>query len=243
MFDRAEFEARKMRKRAELGKDKNLQKQALEFVANADKYDYAYMQSWLGLPIIQLPEDILITQEIFWADQPDVVIETGVAWGGSIVLHASLMELSGRGRVLGVDKVLPPHLRSDIMKFPFSKRIHLIEGDSASETVIEAIKAEICETDKVAVFLDSNHTHDHVLAELRVYGQLVTKGQHMTVYATAIERMPKSIHRPRPWAPGSSPMTAINAFLQESDRFLVDGNWDDRTLVSYAPRGRLLCVK
>lgn len=232
-----------MQHRAELGRDESLQKQALELVVSANKYEYAYMQSWLGMPIIQLPEDILITQEIFWADKPDVVIETGVAWGGSVVLHASLMELAGNGKVLAVDQVLPTHLRAEIMKFPFSRRIHLIEGDSASACVFETIKAEIRTADKVAVFLDSNHSHDHVLAELRSLGKLVTKGQHLTVYATAIEKMPKSTHRTRPWAPGANPMTAIDAYLQESDRFIIDNDWDNRSLVSYAPKGRLLCVR
>lgn len=159
------------------------------------------------------------------------------------MLHASLMELAGKGKVLAVDRVLPPHLRAEIMKFPFSHRIHLIEGDSASNTALELVKREISPADKVAVFLDSNHAHDHVLAELRAYGALVTKGQHMTVYATAIERLPVSNQKSRPWAPGSNPMTALEVFLRESDRFVVDNAWEDRALVSYAPRGRLLCVK
>lgn len=243
MFDRTEFEAFKLRCGLEMGGDEKLQQQALEFVVSAQRYDYAYMRTWLGMPIIQLPEDILITQEIFWADKPDIVIETGIAWGGSVILHASLMELAGNGKVLGIDKVLPVHVRDELMKYPFSRRIHLIEGDSASEEVFEAVKAEIGLADKISVFLDSNHTHEHVLSELRSFGKLVTKGQHLTVYATAIENMPKSTQRPRPWAPGASPMTAIAAYFAETDRFIIDEGFDNTSLVSYVPKGRLLCIK
>lgn len=243
MFNRSEFEAEKQNQVAEMIKDKGLQKRAVEFLVDSDKYGYAYQQSWLGMPIIQLPEDIIATQELFWADQPDVVVETGVAWGGSVVLHASLMELAGKGKVVAVDRVLPPHLRADIMKFPFSHRIHLIEGDSIDKAVIKAVGAEVRPFDRVAVFLDSNHSHDHVLAELRAYGNLVTKGQHLTVYATGIERMPVSKHRPRPWGPGANPMTALESYIGETDRFVVDEVLDRKALISFVPRGRLLCVK
>jgi cephalosporin hydroxylase len=109
------------------------------------------------------------------------------------------MELAGNGKVVAVERVLPFHVRVDNMKFSFSHRIHLIEGDSIDSEVVEAVKSEIGSSDKVAVFLDSSHSHDQVLAELRVYAGLVTKGQHVTVYATAIEQLPTANHRPRPW--------------------------------------------
>lgn len=243
MFNRSEFEVAKRQQVREMAKDKELKKHAFELLADSDKYGYAYQQTWLGMPIIQLPEDIIATQELFWADQPDVVIETGVAWGGSVVLHASLMDLAGKGRVVAVDRALPPHLRADIMKYPFSHRIHLIEGNSVDMTVIKTVGSKIEPSDRVAVFLDSDHSHDHVLAELRAYGGLVTKGQHLTVYATAIEQMPIAKHRPRPWRPGANPMTALKAYMEETDRFVVDKVWDRKSLVSFAPRGRLLCVK
>lgn len=243
MFNRSEFEVSKQQHAKEMAKDEELQRHANELVIESDKYAYAYQQTWLGVPIIQLPEDIIATQELFWADQPDVVIETGVAWGGSVVLHASLMELAGKGKVLAIDRTLPAHLREDIMKFPFSRRIHMIEGDSVDEAVIQAVKSEIAPSDRVAVFLDSNHSHDHVLAELRAYGSLVSKGQHLTVYATAIERMPLSRHRPRPWGPGSNPMTALEAYLEETDRFVVDAICDRKSLLTFVPHGRLLCVQ
>jgi cephalosporin hydroxylase len=243
MFNRPEFEASKARQAIHMADDQALKSSAFEFVTAADKYDYAYQQTWLGMPIIQLPEDILVTQELFWADRPDVVIETGVAWGGSVVLHASLMELAGKGKVIAIDQVLPPNLRADIMKFSFSHRIQLIEGSSENQDVADAVKAQIGAPDRVAVFLDSNHSHEHVLAELRLYGSLVSKGQHLTVYATAIARMPVSTHRPRPWGPEANPMTALQAYLNETDRFVVDAICERKSLVSFAPQGRLLCVK
>jgi cephalosporin hydroxylase len=243
MFNLTDFDAQKWQQIRGIENDKALHKQALEFILESDKHGYAYWQSWLGMPIIQLPEDIITTQEIFWADKPDVVIETGVAWGGSVVLHASLMELVGKGKVVAVDRVLPTHLREAIMKFPFSHRIHLIEGDSIDKDVVDAVRSEICSADQVAVFLDSDHRHDHVLAELRSYGELVTKGQHLTAYATRIEQMPFSKHRPRPWGPGNNPMTALKFYMSETDRFVVDLAYARKTVISFVPEGRLICVK
>jgi cephalosporin hydroxylase len=243
MFIRSKFDIAKLAQAIEMSKDNALQKDALELIFDADKYAYAYQQTWLGMPIIQLPEDIVTTQELFWADKPEIIVETGIAWGGSIVLHASLMELAGKGKVIAVDKVLPPHLTADIMKFSFSHRIHLVEGNSIDPSVVATVQSEIKNSNRVSVFLDSNHTHEHVLAELRAYGPLVTKGQHLTVYATAIENLPISKHRPRSWAPGDNPMTAIEAYMAETDRFTVDENINNKSLISFAPRGRLLCVK
>lgn len=243
MFNRSEFEAAKRQQVMEMSKDKALQKRTDEFLVDSDKYGYAYQRTWLGMPIIQLPEDIIANQELFWLDRPDAVIETGVAWGGSVVLHASLMELAGKGKVVAIDRILPPHLRADIMKFPFSHRINLIEGNSVDVTVIETVRSKINPAERVAVFLDADHSHEHVLAELRAYSPFVTKGQHLTVYATAIEKISASKDRPRPWGPGANPMTAIETYMSETDRFVIDEDWDRKSLVTFAPRGRLLCVK
>lgn len=243
MFNLTEFESQKLQQIKGMAGDKSLYKQALDLIIDSDKHGYAYLQTWLGMPIIQLPEDIINTQEMFWTDQPDVVLATGIAWGGSIVLYASLMELAGKGNVVAVDRILPAHIKKAIMKFPFSHRIHLIEGDSVDSKVINEVKSKICPSDKVSVFLDSDHTHDHVLAELRAYGEMVTKGQHLTVYATRIEEMPYSKHRPRPWGRGNNPMTALKLYLSENDRFIIDRNYSERTLISFAPDGHIKCVK
>lgn len=243
MFNLTEFEFQRRQKINLMATAYELHSQALKLLVESDKYNYAYWPTWLGVPIIQLPEDIITTQEIFWADLPDVVIETGVAWGGSILMHASLMELAGKGSVIAIDRVLPEHLKKVIMQFPFSNRIQLIEGDSIDRSVIDRVRAEIKSSDSVAAFLDSDHTHDHVLSELRAYGDMVTKGQHLTVYATRIEEMPPSEHRPRPWGPGNNPMTAVKAYLVENDRFVIDEFYAAKSFLTFAPSGRLVCVK
>lgn len=243
MFNLTDFELQKTQQIDLMAKDVRLHGQALELIIESDKYGYAYWPTWLGVPIIQLPEDIITTQEIFWADLPDVIIETGIAWGGSVILHASLMELAGKGRVIAIDRVMPNHVREAIMKFPFSKRIHLIQGDSVDRRVIEEVKSKINPSDATAVCLDSDHSHDHVLAELHAYGELVTIGQHLTVYATRIEEMPVSQHRPRSWGPGNNPMTAVRSYLVEGNRFVIDELYSRKSFLSFAPEGRLLCVK
>jgi cephalosporin hydroxylase len=243
MFIRPEFDADIQARAQAMSRDEALQSIALSFVAASDKYNYAHQQSWLGLPLVQLPEDILVNQQIFWADRPDVVVESGVAWGGSVVFHASLMALAGKGRVLAIDKFIPEHVRIEIMKFPFSERITLIEGDSVSHDVVGRVRREIAKGDKVAAFLDSNHCQSHVLSELRAYAPMVTKGQHLTVYATAIESLPENMHRPRPWGHGNNPLTALRQFLAETNRFIIDPQLATKELVTFAPQGRLLCVK
>jgi cephalosporin hydroxylase len=145
--------------------------------------------------------------------------------------------------VVAVDRILPAHIKKAIMKFPFSHRIHLIEGDSVDAKVINEVKSKIYPSDKVSVFLDSDHTHDHVLAELHAYGDMVTKGQHLTLYATRIEEMPYSKHRPRPWGQGNNPMTALKLYLSENDRFIIDRYYSQRALISFASDGYVKCVK
>ena len=242
MFDRKSFEIDKKSNVASMGASECLREQAEQLIINSDRFGYAYHRTWLGVPVIQLPEDVLLNQELFWKTKPNLVIETGVAWGGSIVLHASLMELNGTGRVIGIDRFIPDHIRDEIMKFGFSNRITLLECDSISRETFEKVAKLISVDDKVSVFLDSNHTHDHVLAELLGYSRFVSKDQYMSVYATAIEWMPKSEHRPRPWGPGNSPMTAIREFLKMSDRFVIDAEEKDKSLVSFSAGGRLRCV-
>jgi len=238
MFNRRELEEANAAKMSQMACDKALYQSAMDLLVRSDRYRYAYQFTWLGMPIIQLPQDILVTQEIFWRTQPDVVIETGIAWGGSVILHASLMELrGGAGRVVAVDQVLLPHIRERIMSYPFSHRIELLEGNSADPRIVAKVRGSVRTTERVAAFLDSNHTHSHVLAELHSYAPLVTVGQYLTVYATAIEQIPAS--RPRPWGLGNNPWTAVEAFCKEDDRFTIDVDVDVKVLGSFAPRGRL----
>lgn len=244
MFDREGFEQSKLRNARSQFDDENMRKLAMDFVIESDKHNYGYQWTWLGMPIIQLPPDIIATQEIIWQNKPDVIIETGIAWGGSIVFYASILQLLGKGRVIGVDVVLPEKNRQAIMKYDFSaERIELHQGSSTDSSIVEAIKSQIKPGEKVMVVLDSNHTHEHVLDELRIYGPLVSEGQYMVVADTVIEYLPPHKERLRDWGPGNNPLSALKQYLTETDRFEIDLDIDAKVLTSFTPSGYLKCLK
>ncbi|MGH6792544.1 MAG: cephalosporin hydroxylase family protein [Methyloceanibacter sp.] len=243
MFDRETFDKDKRRNGEAQSKDAGLREIARRFLIESDKYNYSYQWTWLGLPIIQMPEDIVATQEIIWATKPDVIIETGVAWGGSIILYASLLQLIGKGEVVGIDLNLMDHVRDQIMNYPFSDRITLYKGSSTDPDIVTKVTSHIGPDQSVMVLLDSNHTHQHVLDELRVYAPLVTKGQYLIVSDTIVEDIPVQSHRPRPWGPGNNPKTALMAYLRESSRFASDKYLDSKLLLTYSHGGYIICVK
>lgn len=243
MFDRAKLENEKMETAVSQMKDVELQKMALDFVVASDRHGYAYQWTWLGLPMIQLPADIVATQEIIWKTQPDVIIETGVAWGGSMLMYASLMQLYGKGKVIGIDLNLYDHVADQIMSYPFSNRIQLLKGSSTDEGIISKVRSMIPTGAKVMVILDSNHTHEHVLDELRVYAPMITKDQYLIVSDTVVEDIPPQSHRPRPWGPGNNPKTALIQYLKEVDRFEVDAYVNDKLLTTFCPMGYVKCIK
>lgn len=243
MFDRPAFEIENRQQASAQHDDCDLQRKALDLLIQSDKYGYTYHWTWLGLPIIQLPPDINATQEIIWQNKPDVIIETGIAWGGSVVMYASIQQLVGKGKTIAVDRVLPQKNIDAIMGYPFSDRIHLLHGSSTDPEIIEAISAMIEPDDSVMVLLDSNHTHDHVLAELRLYGPLVSPGQYLIVSDTIIEDIPVQEHRARPWGPGNNPKTALQEYLRESDRFEEDTYINEKLLTTFTPNGYMKCIK
>jgi cephalosporin hydroxylase len=215
-----------------------------EWFRVASRYEYSYHFTWLGRPIIQFPQDILALQEIVWNVKPRVIIETGVARGGSLILHASLLELLGEdGFTVGVDVDIRPHNRSAIEQHSLARRIRLVQGSSVAPGVVTEIRNIVAGRDPVLVILDSNHTHEHVLAELRTYAPLVSKGSYLVVLDTIIEHMPGSFSAGRPWGPGNNPATALRDFLQSTDRFEVDRAIERRLLITVAPGGYLRCVK
>ncbi len=244
--DRKEFEAHKVQQCKALGADEATFQQAVDTVVELDKYDYAYLWSWLGLPIIQMPADVVVTQEVIWAAKPDVIVETGIARGGSMIFLASMMQLLGRGKVVGVDIDIRAHNRSSIEAHPLSERVVLIEGPSTSVEVMDKVRAEIPAGAKVMVILDSDHSRDHVLDELRHYGPLVTAGQYLVVADTLLGRIrpdqtPKK--RSAVWEPGNEPLTAARTYLTETDRFEVDEIVNGKLVISSSPGGYLKCVK
>ncbi|NCQ55968.1 cephalosporin hydroxylase, partial [Candidatus Parcubacteria bacterium] len=180
--------------------------------------------------------------EIIWETRPDVIIETGIAWGGSVVLYASILELIGKGEVYAIDTVLPQHNIDDIKKYNFSNRINLFQGSSTDRKIVENISKKIKPTDRVMVLLDSNHTHEHVYNELQAWSRFVTPGNYLIVSDTVIEEISEQTHRPRPWGAGDNPMTAVNKFLSENNRFTQNNLHNQKALTSYTRNGYLKCI-
>lgn len=223
--------------------DAKYKKAGLDFVHAISDSNYAYNFQWLGRPIIQLPQDMMAIQEIIWDIKPDLIIETGIAHGGSLIFSASILELIGHGEVLGVDIDIRAHNKRAIEKHPMFKRVTMFEGSSVEEGVIARVKKFSKDKKNVLVILDSNHTHDHVLSELLAYGSLVTKGSYCIVLDTLIEDIPDKFHIDREWGVGNNPKTAVWEFLESNDRFEIDKGIENKLLVTVAPDGYLKCVK
>jgi len=232
----------------------NEQNQDLRRIANAfmnasTKPKYSYNFSWLGRPIIQYPQDILAMQELIWSVQPDLIIETGIAHGGSLIFFASMLELNAAcggpndGEVLGVDVDIRAHNREAIEAHPMFKRISMIQGSSIAPEIIAQVQNKAKCKQRVLVSLDSFHTHDHVLAELQAYAPLTSVDSYCVVFDTIIEDMPDDMHPDRPWGPGNNPKTALLEFLKTNPEFESDKQVDHKLLMSVAPDGYLKRVK
>ncbi len=224
------------------GQNETLKGLARDFFNESARHKYSYHFSWMGRPIIQLPQDMMAMQELIWSIKPDLVIECGIAHGGSIIYYASLLELQGHGEVLGIDRDIRPHNRQAIESHPMFKRISMIEGSSVDLDVVEQVRA-LAEGKKVILVLDSNHTHEHVLAELRLYAPLVSLGSYCVVMDTVVEDMPADAFPDRPWGPGDNPKTAVWAYLEENGDFEIDQQMNDKLLISVAPDGYLRRVR
>ena len=215
--------------------------------ANAKKYSYHF--EWLGRPIIQYPQDMIAMQELIWSIQPDLIIETGIAHGGSLIFSASMLELNAacggpaNAEVLGVDIDIRAHNREAIEAHPMSKRISMFQGSSIALEIVEQVKAKAAGKQSVLVCLDSNHTHDHVLAELCAYAPLVTLNSYCIVFDTLIDDMPASMFSDRPWGPGNNPKTAVREYLKSHPEFEIDKQMDHKLLISVAPDGFLKRVR
>ena len=243
MFDRAAFEIEKAQEIQKALGDPELLRKGRDFLIHSDRYKYGYYWTWMGLPIIQMPEDIVLTQEIMWETKPDFVIEAGIAWGGSLALYAAFQEIQGFGKVIGIDVTIPAHNREAILGTPVSHRISLVEGSSSDPEIYDQIVAQIPDGSNILLVLDSNHTHEHVLAELKLWSPLLQKGNYIIVSDTVVEVIPEQTHRARPWGHGNNPMTAVEEFLRTDDRFSVKNQYSDRAFASFNPSGYLVCTK
>ncbi len=207
-------------------------------------HQYTYNFDWMGVPIIQTPQDMVAIQEIIWKTKPDLIIEMGVARGGSLIFHASMSKLmSNNARVVGVDIDIRPHNRQVIEEHPLGDMITLIQGSSIDISTFEQVKKHVKPTDKVMVLLDSNHTHEHVLKELELYSPLVSKGCYLVVLDTIVEDVPDALSKDRPWGKGNNPKTAVHEFLKSSDRFEIDDFIHKKLVITCAPDGYLKCLK
>jgi cephalosporin hydroxylase len=227
-----------------LAADRDVQALSRVWVREVTRYRYSYNFTWMGRPIIQTPQDMVALQEVVWRTRPDVIVETGIAHGGSLIYHASLMELlGGNGRVIGVDVEIRPHNRVEIENHSMARRITLIEGSSVDTTVLQRVINSIASEQRVMVILDSNHTLEHVQRELEMYSPMVTKGCYLVVFDTLLEDMPADLQGSRPWGPGNGPKTAVHRFLKSNDRFEIDHDIEHKLLITVAPDGWLRCVK
>jgi cephalosporin hydroxylase len=235
--------------------DKSLCNLSNEWLINSFRKKFMYNFDWLGRPIIQSPVDIVAMQELFWKTKPDLIIETGIAHGGSLILSASLLALldlfeaieSGepmhplhsKRKVLGIDIEIRPHNKSAIESHPLSSRIQMLQGSSISPEIVDEVY-KIAENYKcILVILDSNHTHDHVLAELNAYAPLTSLGSYCIVFDTIIEDMATDVFHNRPWAIGNNPKTAVWDFIKNHSEFEIDSTFNKKLLISHAPDGFL----
>lgn len=222
--------------------DDELRRKSVDWMIHADKYKYTYNYRWMGIPIIKFPNDIVALQEIIWRVKPDIIIETGIAHGGSIIFSATMMELIGnQGLVIGVDIDIRKHNRVEIEKSKFFKSIKMIEGSSISQRTIKKIKSFIKKDSKVMVFLDSNHTYMHVKKEIDLYSKLVTKNSYLVVEDSFPEFFPKKHFKKVDV--GNNPMIAIREFLRKNKKFKIDKKLNNKLSITETFDGYLKKIK
>jgi cephalosporin hydroxylase len=244
-----QFEAEKIARIEEFGKDIEFQNRSRDWLEESMRKSYVYNFSWLGRPIIQNPIDIMAMQEIIWEVKPDLIIETGIAHGGSLIFSASMLELNaacggpGDAEVLGIDIDIRPHNRKAVEVHPMYKRINMIQGSSIAPDVIAQVVEKAKGKQRTLVCLDSNHTHDHVLAELEAYAPLTSVGSYCVVFDTFVEDVPADVFKNRPWHPGNSPKTAVLEYLKTHPEFEIDKSIQNKLLITVAPDGYLKRVR
>jgi cephalosporin hydroxylase len=240
MYTREEFEALRINQAEAMAADVSLQRKSLEVLTEADRYNWIHQTTWLGEPCLQVPQDMFALQEIIFKTRPKFIVEVGVAWAGPLLFYSGLMEILGGERIIAIDIYIPDDLLTRINQFEkLSKRISWIEGSSIEPGTLDQVKEILGDSRETLIVLDSNHTHDHVLEELRLYSPLVGKGYYMVCGDTVVEYIPPQTHRPRPWGPGNNPKTALDQFLKENDQFEVDRQLESKLLFTCNPGGYL----
>jgi cephalosporin hydroxylase len=251
-----QFNQERQARVAAYAKDTEFRQLSNAWLEASMRRQYVYNFDWLGRPIIQYPQDMVAVQQLIWTVRPDVVIETGIAHGGSMVLSASMLAMldmcdaiaegvtidprASKRRVIGVDIDIRPHNRDAIEAHPMASRIQMVQGSSVGDAVVQQVRDLVGDAPRVMVFLDSMHTHDHVLAELNAYAPMVTSGSYCVVFDTFVEDMPPHFFADRPWDQGNNPKTAVHTWLPAHPEFSIDGAMESTLMVSVAPEGFLL---
>jgi cephalosporin hydroxylase len=239
--------------------DSELKQAAHEFMKLSTIPKYSYNFTWMGRPIIQYPQDMVVMQELIWQLKPDLIIETGIAHGGSLILSASILAMldiceaietgtainprESRRKVLGIDIDIRKHNLDAIVAHPMASRIQMIEGSSIASEIVRQVSEIAANYQRVLVCLDSNHTHEHVLEELRAYAPLVSNGSYCVVFDTIVEDLPKGLYPERTWGPGDNPKTAVWEYLKTTDLFEIDHEIENKLLITVAPNGFLKRVR
>lgn len=240
-----QFEDEKLARIEANGKDAEFQKQSRDWLEESMRRYYVYNFSWLGRPIIQNPIDMVAMQEIIWDVKPDLIIETGIAHGGSLIFSASMLALNSTcggpadAEVLGIDIDIRAHNRKAIEEHPLFNRITMIEGSSIAPDIIALVKAKAKDKKRILVCMDSNHTHDHVLAELEAYAPLTSIGSYCVVFDTFVEDVPADVFHNRPWHPGNSPKSAVHEYLKTHSEFEIDKSIQNKLMITLVPDGYL----
>nr|WP_310346963.1 cephalosporin hydroxylase family protein [Rhodoferax saidenbachensis] len=238
-----------------MAKDAALGQEANKLLNRLCEYKYSYHFDWMGRPIIQFPQDMVAMQELIWAVKPDLIIETGIAHGGSLIFSASMLAQldlceaieagtmldprKSKRKVLGIDIDIREHNRKAIEAHPMASRIQMVQGSSIDAGIVKQVHDIAAQYSRVLVCLDSNHTHAHVLAELQAYAPLTSKGSYCVVFDTVVEDMPKEMFPDRPWGPGDNPKTAVWEYLKGNPGFEIDKTIQDKLQLTVAPDGYL----
>lgn len=239
--------------------NKSLVADSQVFMKSTIEAMYSYNFSWMGRPIIQYPQDMIAMQELIWEVKPDLVIETGIAHGGSLIMNASYLAMldycdaiesnttldpsAPKRRVLGIDIDIREHNKKAIKAHPMSNRIDMIQGSSIDKEVIDKVHDYAKDYNSILISLDSNHTHEHVLAELKAYAPLTSKNSYCIVFDTVVDDLPTDTFNDRPWGVGNNPKTAVWEYLKENDQFIIDKHLENKLLITVAPDGFLKRVK
>lgn len=243
----------------QLGKDSDVQALSRIWSRETNQHNYTYNFNWMGRPVIQYPQDMVAMQELIWKVKPDLIIETGIAHGGSLIMNASYLTMldyceavesgtmldptKSKRKVLGIDIDIREHNRKAINQHPLAHKIDMIQGSSIDPDIVTQVKAYAQNYKKIMISLDSNHTHQHVLEELKAYAPLTSVGSYCVVFDTLIEDMPEKLFDNRPWGPGNNAKTAVWEYLKSHPEFEIDKSIQNKLLITVAPDGYLKRLK